>query len=75
MQISRGELKRKIREWDNITWHEDMKYRSTLVLYREAKLKLGYEGCYSNNRALAKARTNSLEVEELYGRGEKWKKL
>ena len=53
-----------------------MKEKSSLYLYREAKLKMGYEECYSNNyrsELLAKARTNSLQLAEWYGRGKNGK--
>merc|ERR1712030_254052 len=39
--------------------------------YIEAKLKIGYDECYNNSNSskyLARARTNSLQVRELYGR-------
>ena len=42
--------------------------KSTLDLYRKAKKKMGYGECYSNSEEsdlLAKARTNSLNLNEL----------
>ena len=53
-------------------WHTDMQNKSTLHLYREGKLAMGYEECYHNSYSsefLAKARTNSLKLREWYGRG------
>ena len=41
-------------------------------LYKLGKLKIGYDNCYRNNSHsafLAKARTNSLQLEEHRGRG------
>ena len=46
--------------------------KSTLKYYREGKTKIGYELCYRNNANsmfLARARTNSLKLEEAIGRG------
>merc|ERR1712030_90594 len=74
MQMDRMELKRKIRDWDNMTWHNEMQGKSTLILYREEKIRIKYEECYYNSTAsslYAKARTNCLELEESYGRGDK----
>ena len=51
-----------------------MAAKPTLHLYKEAKLTMGYEECYSNSYSsefLAKARTNSLKLAEWYGRGTK----
>ena len=46
--------------------------KPTLQWYREAKLYIGYDNCYRNNRNyeyLTKARTNPLQLEEQLGRG------
>ena len=43
-------------------------------MYRKAKLEVKYEECYYNSTASSlyvKVRTNCLELEELFGRGEK----
>jgi len=45
-------------------------------MYMQEKEKMGYEDCYSNtfrSELLAKARTNSLQLAEWYGRGAKGK--
>ena len=45
--------------------------RSTLKWYREAKMYIKYDKCYSNSKTssyLAKARTNYLHLQEYYGR-------
>merc|ERR1712082_289410 len=49
--------------------------KSTLEYYREGKTKIGYESCYRNNTNslfLARARINSLKLEEAKGRGNKF---
>ena len=46
--------------------------KSTLKYYREGKTKIGYESCYRNNinsLFLARARINSMKLEEAKGRG------
>ena len=53
-----------------------MKDKKSLYMYREEKNKMGYDECYSNtfrSELLAKARTNSLQLAEWYGRGTKGK--
>ena len=49
-----------------------MANKSTLKYYIEGKARIGYEFCYRNNANsmfLARARTNSLKLEEAKGRG------
>ena len=49
-----------------------MKEKKSLYLYREEKVKMSYEECYSNtykSELLAKARTNSMQLADWYGRG------
>ena len=46
--------------------------KPTLKWYREGKLHIGYDKCYSNSKdseCLAKARINALQLEEHLGRG------
>ena len=46
--------------------------KPTLQWYREGKSYIGYDNCYRNTRRseyLAKAQTNSLQLEEHLGRG------
>ena len=65
-------IKKTIKEYDNNNWLNELREKSTLHLYREAKLSMGYEECYSNTHAsefLAKARTNSLKLAEWKARG------
>ena len=71
LEMDRRKLKLHIREWDTQQWLEDVLHKPTLQWYREGKLYIGYDYCYSNNASsdyLAKARTNSLQLEEYYGR-------
>ena len=49
-----------------------MNKKPTLRFYKLGKQKIGYDNCYRNNghsAFLAKARTNSLQLEEHRGRG------
>ena len=59
-------------------WQEEMLHRPSLQWYRLGKVKIGYDQCYRNSRHsayLAKARTNSLQLEDQLGRGiEKYNK-
>ena len=48
-----------------------MSNRSTMKWYRESKMRIKYDECYNNSlpsKYLAKARTNTLQVEEYYAR-------
>ena len=70
-EMDRKELKLKIREWDTESWKKEMSSKSTMKWYLEAKMRIGYDEFYNNNIAskyLARARTNSLQVREMYGR-------
>ena len=65
-------LKKKIKEYDTQIWLEEMMHKPSLKWYRIGKKDIGYEMCYRNNISstyLAKARTNSLQLEEHIGRG------
>ena len=69
--MQRTEIKRKIRDWDTETWRVEISSKSTMKWYLEAKMKIKYDECYSNSKTssyLAKARTNSLHLQEYYGR-------
>ena len=70
--MEKKELKLKIREFDTNMWQEEMLHKPSLKWYRVEKKNIGYEMCYSNNinsTYLAKARTNSLQLEDHLGRG------
>ena len=74
--MTRVQIKGMIRERDTETWKMDMMNSQTMKWYREAKLNIGYDKCYSNKTAsdfLAKARTNSLQVREVLGRRKDYK--
>merc|ERR1711942_339734 len=71
-KMSKEELKKKINDYDTMIWEYNLVNKSTLVYYREGKTKIGYESCYRNNTNslfLARARINSLKLEEAKGRG------
>ena len=72
LEWSKEDIKKRCKEYDDFLWHTEMEERSTLHIYREEKLTMGYENCYNNLYAsefLAKARTNSLKLGEWKGRG------
>merc|ERR1712239_35699 len=74
-QMSKEELKKKVKDYDTMIWENNLVNKSTLEYYREGKVKIGYESCYRNNinsLFLARARINSLKLEEAIGRGKKW---
>ena len=65
--ISKKDLKAKIKERDTKIWEENMQEKETLKWYRRGKKKIGYDKCYRNTQSsklLARARTNTLQVEE-----------
>ena len=71
-QMSKEELKRRIKNYDTKIWEYNLANKSTLKYYMERKTRIGYESCYRNNANsmfLARARTNSLKLEEAKGRG------
>jgi len=73
--MSKEDLKKKIIEYDTKIWEHNLMSKSTLEYYREGKVKIGYESCYRNNTNslfLARARINSLKLEEAIGRGKKF---
>ena len=70
--MTKEELKRRIKDYDTKIWEYNLANKSTLKYYIEGKARIGYESCYRNNANsmfLARARTNSLKLEEAKGRG------
>ena len=70
--ISRNKLKERIRKYDTSIWLEGLQKKISLRWYIQGKQRIAYENCYRNNRHsafLAKARTNSLQLEDQLGRG------
>ena len=75
-EMTRNQIKNQIREWDTETWKLEMMNSQTMKWYKEAKLNIGYDKCYSNKISsdfLAKARTNSLQIREVLGRRKDYK--
>ena len=69
--MSKKEIKNKVRERDTKLWEENMEEKETLKWYRRGKKKIGYDMCYRNtysSKLLARARTNTLQVEEFIHR-------
>ena len=72
--MTKADIKRLVRNYDNECWENSLSSKSTLKFYREGKSKIGYDLCYRNNTNsmfLARARMNSLKLEEAIGRGNK----
>merc|ERR1712030_38019 len=69
--IGKKELKEKKREKDTRKWEEGLEEKVTMKWYKNGKNKIGYDECYRNTQSskiLAKARTNTLQVEEVLHR-------
>ena len=63
--------KKKIRDWDTRKWRTELEGKSTMKWYKEGKKNIQYDLCYTNNvssKTLARARTNTLQVEEFIHR-------
>merc|ERR1711942_348218 len=74
-RMTKEELKKLIQDYDTMCWEYNLVNKSTLEYYREGKNKIGYESCYRNNvnsLFFARARINSLKLEEAIGRGKDW---
>ena len=70
--IDRQSLKILVRKYDTQKWKEGLHRKTSMRIYRLKKKERGYEHCYRNNSYstfLAKARINSLQLEEHNGRG------
>ena len=70
--MTKEELKKRVRLYDTEMWKLNLASKSTLKYYAEGKTGIGYDHCYRNNANstyLARARTNSLKLEEAKGRG------
>ena len=73
--MTKTELKRRVKDYDTNLWIESITGKPTLEYYAEGKTRIGYEFCYRNNANsmfLARARTNSLKLEEAVGRGNEY---
>merc|ERR1711888_245249 len=73
--MTKEEVKTITRKYDTQVWEKNLKEKSTILYYREGKVKMGYEFCYRNNANsmfFARARLNSLRLEEAMGRGKKF---
>merc|ERR1711874_245772 len=74
-EMSRDELKLRVREYDTKKWKTSLQDLKTQKYYVQGKEKFGYDFCYRNNydsTFLAKARLNALKLEEQVGRGKDW---
>ena len=70
--MTKEDIKCMMRIYDTQAWRDHLEKKSTLKYYKEGKIKMGYEFCYRNNinsMFYARARLNSLKLEEAKGRG------
>merc|ERR1712101_26230 len=70
--MTKMEIKKLVRDYDTQVWKDNLESKSTLKYYKEGKPKMGYDFCYRNSADsmfLARARVNSLKLEEAVGRG------
>ena len=70
--MNKSTLKNMIKKYDSDKWIEGMTEKISLRYYIQGKEQVGYENCYRNNTNsifLARARTNTLKLEEHKGRG------
>merc|ERR1711888_369032 len=70
--MTKEDIKCMMRIYDTQVWKDNLEKKSTLKYYKEGKIKMGYENCYRNNvnsMFYARARLNSLKLEEAKGRG------
>ena len=61
-EISKKDMKTRIRDRDTRIWRADMQEKETLKWYREGKKDIQYDQCYRNSlssKILARARTNT----------------
>merc|ERR1712179_383414 len=71
-ELNQASLKRLIKEYDTIEWYNEMREKQSLRFYIKEKTQVKYEMCYRNSLSsafYARARINSLKLEEQIGRG------
>jgi len=71
-ELNQASLKRLIKEYDTIEWYNEMRKKQSLRFYIKEKTEVKYEMCYRNSLSsafYARARINSLKLEEQIGRG------
>ena len=71
--IDRPTLKKMIRAYDTEKWKDGLRKKTSLRFYGLEKWEIRYELCYRNNNSkfYARARMNTLKLEEHKGRGQK----
>ena len=71
-KLNQSSLKRLIKEYDTMEWYNEMREKQSLRFYIKEKTEVKYEMCYRNSLSsafYARARINSLKLEEQIGRG------
>merc|ERR1711895_2754 len=72
--MSREELKFRVKDYDTELWKQGLQETKTQKYYILGKEKFGYDMCYRNtydSTFLAKARLNALKLEDQIGRGKR----
>ena len=65
--MKKTEIRRKIREYDNKIWHEEMEKKSSIKMYRKYKKNIKQEKIYDNRWSsvlLFQARVNMMELND-----------
>merc|ERR1712055_186577 len=71
-KLNQSSLKRLVKEYDTVEWYNEMREKQSLRFYIKEKNEVKYELCYRNSLSsafYARARINSLKLEEQIGRG------
>merc|ERR1711909_158543 len=71
-EVDQLSLKRLVKEYDKEEWLKEMRSKPSLRFYIKEKSEIKYDMCYRNSLSsayYARARTNSLKLEEQVGRG------
>ena len=70
-KMERPALKNLIKQYDTAKWEEGMIKKTSMKYYIKEKKEIKYELCYRNNNSMfyARARTNSIKLEDHKGRG------
>ena len=66
--MSKDDIKKKVREYDNKRWNENLEEKTSLEVYKKYKKKVEESNCYDNSKdseLLFKARANVLVLEDL----------
>merc|ERR1712055_303085 len=71
-ELDQPSLKRIVKDYDTVEWYNEMRNKQSLRFYIKEKTEVKYDMCYRNSLSsayYARARINSLKLEEQIGRG------